>query len=324
MDDMNREDFGRLLKEVFRAVFIGILIFAAMVIYIFQSSAYAWEKKLENQEIEAQRRLLDQQIAKASIVGVYAWVNHWVDPISQARTADKLEPNVEYIVGPLLMYDRNYLEHDLTAEQYDELKHIYSFTRYMIDHEDDPYYADPIFTFSYSGYVHVRYSIDSSDGWLICAPTARGLKTNNYQYIPSENIAEPGCSGCGQGMTSVIVPANGRNGLEVNIDNAEISEEMRPYNYCISERLGDVYKNIPEELSDRTRKIYTSHLIVEAYKEDPRVAGANRRPVVTFMIRIRSYGEWDLKKEEYDQAVFSVPDLTSEEYSPKITVELVI
>lgn len=313
MEGTDRDDYAKMLKEAYRGVVIGIFVFASMVAYIFWSSSYAWQQKQRRLELAAQQRIA-AQLAKLSDVGVYAWVNNWeviggAEGVYELRDIEKLQLGTEYKVGRLRMYDVNLR---------------YGFNQVMPNVDDDIFYVDPIITFAYNGFIHVKYSIDSDEGWFVYGETRTGLKTGTYQYIPDEELTTPERDGWGENMMSVRLPANGQNNFEVNVNDKNVSEAMRDYNYYIDEKLGEAYSGVPTEYANRTRRVHTSHLIVEVYKEDPRVKGAKKTtPELTFKIRIRSYGEWDLTDEEYRKLIFDVPALTERDYAPRTTAELV-
>ncbi|MCI8388086.1 MAG: hypothetical protein HFE63_06415 [Clostridiales bacterium] len=316
MNDSERSKYGELLKEMYRDIFIFVLIFAAAVAYIFWSSAHQWNEQQKRALEMEQQRKIQAQINRASIVGVYSWVNYWeiVDVnkrgVYEYREVEKLEPGVEYRVGKLRMYDVN-----LRA----------GYNQIMLNSDDEARYIDPIITFAYNGFVHFKTSLDMDGSWLNYGPTDKADKTETWEFWASEERSDDTLEGWGQGMTSVRVPVNGINGYEVNINDERVSEEMRTYNYYIDERFGDIYENVPEEYADRTRRVWISHLKVEAYSQDPRLKmTANKIPVVTFTLKFRSYGAWDLTEEEYQSLIFAVPAITEYEYAPVVTVELII
>ncbi|MBQ8510268.1 MAG: hypothetical protein IJ493_10220 [Clostridia bacterium] len=312
MEDMTRSEYGKMLKEIFRDVGIIVLVFVAMVVYVFQSSAHQWNLKIKADEAAAAAKA-EAAAMKASVISVYAWVNDW-GLVNEERSLEKLKAGVEYTVGQLRQFDVN-----------DKDTHKTGFNSVRFIPDDDKTYVDPIITFAYANFIHVQYSIDSGAGWMTYGETARGLKTNNLQYLPAEELSNEDRDGWGQGMMTVRVPANGTNNIAVNVTDTSVSESLRDYNYFVDEKLGDVYSGVPEEYSNHTRRIWTSHLIVKAWASDPRVKGAvTERPVATIKIRIRYYGAWDLTQEEYDSIVHSAPGITQKEYTPKTTIELIV
>ena len=113
----------------------------------------------------------------------------------------------------------------------------------------------------------------------------------------------------------------------------EISEAMREYNYITTERLGSEFLNVPEEFADRERKVYTSHIIIEGWKNDPREWRTNGNskalyltPEVTIILRIKHYGRWDVTKEEFESMRYKVSEFSKRdfrEFSPYTTLEYV-
>lgn len=72
--------------------------------------------------------------------------------------------------------------------------------------------------------------------------------------------------------------------------------------------------------------IHLDHTIYTVRPTDKRLPKEERgpnTPETTFKVRIRYYGAWDLSKAEYDEAVFTAPDMSLVDYSPTITAELV-
>lgn len=66
-------------------------------------------------------------------------------------------------------------------------------------------------------------------------------------------------------------------------------------------------------------------IVVDAYKVDPREAGnGGAKPEVSFLLRIRHYGNWDITQEEYDELIFIIPDISGRNASEYTTIELVI
>ena len=312
MHESERAEFGKMLLDVFRGLVIGIVVFALMVTAIFLSSEYEWNQQVKRLELEKKRIQLEQ-IAKADVVGVYAWVNEWgtgFGAIGEERHVEKLVPGVEYIVGQLRKYDVN----EFTG-----------FNNIKMDPDDDMRYMYPVVTFNYSGWVNFRHSINNGSGWLYYGPTAKGLKTGNWQYLPSEDNYEADASGWGNGATSLSCAVNGRDNLYVNLHDKSISDDMRRYNYCTTLTLGELFENVPEKYADREREIWISHIVVDAYNVDPREAGnGGAKPEVSFLLRIRHYGNWDITQEEYDELIFIIPDISGRNASEYTTIELVI
>ena len=109
MHESERAEFGKMLLDVFRGLVIGIVVFALMVTAIFLSSEYEWNQQVKRLELEKKRIQLEQ-IAKADVVGVYAWVNEWERfdkglGVNEVRSIIKLKPGIEYRVGQLRMFD---------------------------------------------------------------------------------------------------------------------------------------------------------------------------------------------------------------------------
>lgn len=312
MHESERAEFGKMLLDVFRGLLIGIVVFALMVTAIFLSSEYEWNQQVKRLELEKKRIQLEQ-IAKADVVGVFAWVNEWgtgFEAIGEERHVEKLVPGVEYIVGQLRKYDVN----EFTG-----------FNNIKMDPDDDMRYMYPVVTFNYSGWVNFRYSIDNGSGWLYYGPTAKGLKTGNWQYLPSEENYEGDASGWGTGATSLSCAVNGRDNLYVNLHDMSVSDDLRGYNYLTTMKLGELSENVPAEYAGREREVWTSHIVVDAYKVDPREAGnGDVKPEVSFLLRIRHYGNWDITQEEYDELIFIIPDISGRNASEYTTIELVI
>ena len=320
------DDIRNSITEFWRAVLIALLAFAAMVIYIFASSALEWKHEQERLELIAKQKIA----AKVGKVSVYSFVNKWemadvgVRGTDQTRQAMKLEPGVEYDTGRLRYYNVN-----------DEMATIHGFDHVMEVVTDDPVYVDPIITVQYSKFIHVKYSIDGGDGWLTSGPTRKGIKNDIWLYtLPDEGVESNALrDGWGEKSLTFQVPINGLNGLEVNIDSTDVSKEMRGYNYITTERLGDEYFNVPSELADRTRKVYTSHVIIEGWRSDPREWKTNGKssaltptPEITVLVRIKHYGEWDITKEEYESVRYTVSGFANQnnrEVSPYTTIEYV-
>ena len=67
------DDIRNSITEFWRAVLIALLAFAAMVIYIFASSALEWKHEQERLELIAKQKIA----AKVGKVSVYSFVNKW-------------------------------------------------------------------------------------------------------------------------------------------------------------------------------------------------------------------------------------------------------
>ena len=316
---------GALLWSFWKAVFIAVGGFAVMIFCIFESSAYTWRSEQKRLEIAAEKKM-QVLIDKMSVVGVYTWKDSEDrSDDGEKRSAEKMEVGTEYRIGAHQIYDRNRKDREYTAEDYERLGDRFFHNCFMIDPNDDTYFADPVITFIYANYLDIKFSIDNDEGVYEFGPTAVGTKTGNYKYIPGEASGSASKSSFTKGPTTVKVVANGTGGVSVNVDDTTISEDMRQYNYVTTERLADVYPGVDKKYADRTREVSTCHLIISAYKNDPR-GKANRgpnTPETTFKVRIRYYGAWDLSKAEYDEAVFTAPDMSLVDYSPTITAELV-
>ena len=318
------DDIRNSITEFWRAVLIALLAFAAMVIYIFASSALEWKHEQERLELIAKQKVAE----KVGKVSVYAFVNQWDfdEPTKQERVLLNLVVGKEYEIGRLRYYDVN-----------DEETNALGFDHVREEASDSPDYLNPVVTAQYSKFIHVKYSIDNGSGWLISGPTRKGIKTDEWLYtLPEEDQRDTSDSGEGWGEKSLTfsLPINGLDGVEVNIDSADISEEMRGYNYIVTERLGDAYGNVPEEYADRTRKVYTSHVIIEGWRTDPREWKTNGNtkaltptPEITVLVRIRHYGEWDLTKDEYESMRYKVNEFSStrfyHDYSKHTTITYV-
>ena len=318
----DEEDIGSVLWEVWKAALIAVFACACLVMGIFLSQKISWkqeQKRLEIRAMQRQQAILD----KKKVIDVWTW-GHDFDLYKdgELRELKKMDFDMEYRTGELLMYDRGYDDrsNEMTPEEYDKLKHIYGFNQYRPRDDEDGYYADPILTFVSQYFLHVRYSADTG-GDMVWGKTDAGLKTGTLKYISSEeNVGE-----CwSKSPISVKVSTNGMNGLEVGENDERIDEALRGYNTITYQKLSEAYPSVPEEYAGRTRPIYTSRVIVEAYKEDPRkIEAKETKPISTISIIIRRYGDWDLKKAEYDECVFVAPDMTQLEYSPYTSVELV-
>ena len=321
----DQESVGVLLWSFWKAVLIAVGGFALMIFFIFESSAYTWRSEQKRLEIAAQRKV---QIAvdKMGVVGVYTWKDSedYSDD-GEKRSVEKMQVGTEYRVGTHKIFDRNRKDREYTEEDYERLGDTFFHNSFMLDPNDDTYFADPVITFVYANYLDIKFSIDNDEGVYEYGATAVGTKTGNYKYVPEETTSSGSRSSFTKGPTTVKVVANGTGGVSVNIDDKTISEDMRQYNYVTTERLADVYPGVDSKYADRTREVSTCHLLISAYKNDPH-GKANRgstAPETTFKVRIRHYGAWDLTKAEYDEAIFSAPAMTSVEYAPMTTVELV-
>lgn len=322
--DGNEESTGRRILEFWRSAFLTVLAFALMVAGIFITSSMSWRAKMSKSELEAKKRE-EEKADSSRLIQIYTWGHeHDIYHDGEQRVLTRMEPGEEYRIGALLKYDRGWNDRTFHGagedKDYDKLKHIYGFNQYRTDTDDDPYYADPIFTFTGKCFLRIKFSIDSTDGRFICGETERGLKTGNLKYIPSDEMLDAPENECsGSSPLSVKLSANGMGGTRVDTTNGDVSDAMRQYNTIVPERLGDVYANIPEKYADRTREIFTCRLFVDAYSEDPRHGST----AFSFSIIIRRYSEWELTKAEYDEILPEAPDISGIEYSPKLTAELV-
>ena len=316
------DDIRNSIVEFWRAVLIALAAFTAMVIYIFASSALEWKHEQERLELLAKQKIA----AKVGKVSVYAQINSWgslslnQELTLQYREAQKLEIGTEYEIGRKRYYDVN-----------DEETNDLGFDHVRFDIADDPDYLSPVLTVQYPKFIHVRSSIDSS--WMKSGLTRKGAKTGEWLYtLPVDDEREISMTGDAWGEQTITVtfPINGVD-LDVNIDDVTISGEMRGYNYIVTEKLGEHYLNVPAEYSDRTRKIYTSHVIIEGWRSDPRdwKTNGNSRaltptPEVTVIVRIKHYGEWDVTKEEFEEMRYKVNAFSStrfdHSYSPHTTI----
>ncbi len=315
------DDIRRSIAEFWRAVLFALLAFAGLVVYIFASSALEWKGEQKRLEMAAAQKAIEKQ----NRISVYAFVNTWalglggVRGDTQFRNVEKLEVGEEYMIGRRVIYD----EKDLRTNKYG-FDHV---TPLVTDVED---FSDPVITIQYAKFIHVKYSIDGGNGWLLSAPTARGIKTGAYSYtLPERSECDTTSKrdGWGEKSLTFTVPINGLNNVVANIDSKDVSEEMRGYNYIVTEKLSERYSDIPAEFADRTRKIYTSHVIVEGWRSDPRVwksaSAAVPVPEITVILRIKHYGEWDLTKEEYESLRYKVGEFSSEnhrDFSPYSTL----
>lgn len=321
------DDIRKSIIEFWRAVLISLLAFSAMVVYIFASSKIAWKREQERLELIAKQKAVE----KMNKITVSAFVNGWTmgsqsDRGSmQNRYRVQLTPGNIYEIGRLREYDST-----------DEEKNIYGFDHVIEVTTDDPILSDPVITVQYAKLIHVKYSIDGGNGWLISGPMRMGLKTGEYLYtLPEEDECEITNSrdGWGEKSLTFTVPINGLNNIEVNINSPEISEAMREYNYITTERLGSEFLNVPEEFADRERKVYTSHIIIEGWKNDPRDWRTNGNskalyltPEVTIILRVKHYGRWDVTKGEFESMRYKVSDFSNRdfrEFSPYTTLEYV-
>lgn len=324
-----KDSTGRIIIEFWRSVLLTVLAFAVMVAGIFMTSSMSWRKKQSRLEIEVKKQE-EEKPDYSRLVQVYTWGHDFdIYRDGEQRVLTRMEPGEEYRIGALLKYDRGWNDRTFHGvgedKDYDKLKHIYGFNQYRIDTNDDPYYADPIFTFTGKCFLRIKFSIDSTDGRFICAETGRGLKTGNLKFIPSDEMLDTPENECfGSSPLSVKLSANGMGGTRVGTTNGDVSDAMRQYNTIVPERLGDVYANIPEKYADRTREIFTCRLFVDAYSKDPRHGStAGGGTVFSFSIIIRRYSEWELTKAEYDEILPETPEISGMEYSSKLTAELV-
>lgn len=309
--------------EFWRAVLIMFTAFAAIVVYIFTSSALEWKHKQERLELLAQQKIA----AKVGQVSVYAFVNNWgginQDPTIQYRKAVKLEQGVEYEVGRKRYYDVS-----------DEETNKLGFDHVRMDQSDEIDYILPVLTVQYSKFIHVRSSLDNS--WMESGYTQKGAKTGEWLYtLPVKDEREISIEGdaWGEKTLTVTFPVNGID-LDVNIDSTDISDELRKYNYIVTEKLGEQYENVPAEYADRTRKVYTSHVLIEGWRTDQRdrragnsEKGLTPTPEVTVLVRIKHYGNWDLTKDEFESMRYKVSEFSStrfnHDYSSRTTMTYV-
>lgn len=315
-------DIRDAIVGFWKTVLLAMLAFAAMVVYIFVSSALQWKHEQRLLALAAQQK----EMARLAKVGVCAWVNDWeiadkgVRGVNQVRSLKRLEAGVEYEVGRLRYYDVN-------------LKR--GFDQVMEVGTDDPVYVYPLITVRYANFIHVRYSVDGGAGWMMSGGTRRGIKIDDWTYtLPEEYETNDTRDGWAEQSLTFSVSVNGREGIEVGAGSELVSEAMRPYNMIETVRLGDVYNNVPEQYADRTRNICTSHVIIECWKSDPRVRRADGdpdkvyspTPELTVKLRIRSYGEWDITAEEFESMRYKVlefSDRNLREFSPYVTVEFI-
>ena len=247
------DDIRNSIVEFWRAVLIALAAFTAMVIYIFASSALEWKHEQERLELLAKQKIA----AKAGKVSVYSFINVWemadvgIRGTTQYRRDSKLDVGVEYETGRLRYYNVN-----------DESGNIRGFDHVLDVATDDPTYIEPLITVQYAKFIHVKYSIDGGDGWLIGGPTRKGLKTGEWLYtLPEETESNISRDAWGEKSLTIRVPVNGLNGLAVNIDSTEVSTPMRGYNYITIERFGDKFLHL-RYLAGQRR-----HAVVEAPPE---------------------------------------------------------
>lgn len=321
---MNDHDNIRTsIIEFWKAVLLALLAFCVIVVYVFVSSALDWKHEQERLELLARQKAAE----KVNRIGVYSFINTWemadvgLRGTNQIRHASQLDFGTEYETGRLRYYD--------TRET------PYGFDHVLEVSTDDPTYINPIITVKYAKFINVKYSIDCENSYILSSEVQRGLKTDELLYTLSADPESVDLKegAWGKGAITFTVPINGINGLEVNIDSADISEDMRKYNYIITERLGDQYYNVPEKFADRTRKVYTSHVIIEGWSSDPRewkTNGSSKaltpRPEITVLVRIKYYGKWDMTEAEYESIRFSVSgfaDMNNREFSPYTTIEYI-
>lgn len=315
------DDIRSSIIDFWKAVLLAVVAFAVIVVYVFVSCALDWKHEQERLELLAKQKAVE----KVGKITAVAFVNTWnmadvgILGVDQKRTAEPLNIGEEYYVGALRYYDTS------DGAVFD---HVLEVT------PDDPTFTNPVITVGYSKYIHVKYSIDGGDGsYLISGETDVGDKTGERLYTivtDGEVYNDPLDGAWGEGVMTFTIPINGLNGLEVNIDSEDISEDMRQYNYIVTERLGDVYSDAPSEYADRIRKVYTSHVIVEGWKSDPRERRDGKSlaptPEVSVLIRIKHYGEWDLTADEFDLLKFKISEfsnINNRKFSPYTTIEYV-
>ncbi|MBE6612614.1 MAG: hypothetical protein E7632_08985 [Ruminococcaceae bacterium] len=293
MDDMTREEYGKMLLEIWRDVFIGILVCIGIVFAIFQSSRISHEREIKRQEIKA------REAALAVSTNITAWA-HINKPeyyegrfLAEYRELEKLAPGEEYIVGQLRRFDRNRLT---------------GFVNVMPDPDDDAIFHNPALTFHYRNYLHIETSLD--DSWLVVGPTATAGKLKEYTYLPDATDDPMAAEGWGKGMTSVYIPVNGR-------DNVAVTDGE--YNYCITEKFSDLYTDAAGNAPDWTRKVWVSHIFVTAYNQNPLdKKSQNPEPVAALTLRVKYYEQWDVSEEEFKKYQISDYNFTSH-----VTVEIV-
>ena len=311
--------------EFWRAALSAILIFALMVTGIFISSKVAWKKEQERLELYARQKAIE----KLGRVEVSAFVNGWNPGSRSDRASDQkryrvvLSPGAVYEIGRLREYDSTDVEKD-----------EYGFDHVIQVATDDPMFYDPVITVRYANLIHVKYSVDNGSGWLVYGPTRRGIKGGEYLWtLPEgeERDSTDKCDGWLQKAITFTFPINGTARLAVESGDESVSEDMRGYNSIETERLGDVYTNVPEKFADRTRQVYTSHIFIEAWRADPRDWRTNGHsnklvptPEITILLRFRHYGVWNVTKDEYESMRYKVDEFSSldfREFSPYSTIE---
>ena len=107
MQDMNREEFGRALREAWLSVLCIAAISAVTVVAIFYGSKMSYQKEVERLEIQKARAAM----AASPTISAWAHVNkpEFVDGrfLSEFREVEALSPGTEYVVGRLREFDRN-------------------------------------------------------------------------------------------------------------------------------------------------------------------------------------------------------------------------
>ena len=288
MQDMNREEFGRALREAWLSVLCIAAISAVTVAAIFYGSKMSYQKEVERLEIQKARAAM----AASPTISAWAHVNkpEFVDGrfLSEFREVEALSPGTEYVVGRLREFDRN--------------SGCRSHDHFIYDKQDDALYAEPILTFHYRKLLHFTCTL--GDGWLHPGATQEWRRTGAYTYLPGKTDTADAMEGWGSGMSSVVLPI------------PELSE--MPGAVLETERLGDFAPDVPEELAERTREIWSYDVTVTAYNADPRdKKNTDAKPVTSMTVRVRSYGTWDLTCDEYYRCRIS-----NYNYAPHITVEI--
>ena len=313
------------IVEFWQAVLMAALTFAVMVTCVFVTSKVAWKREQERLELMEKQK----QVEKMNKINVITFVNGWTIGMQsdrgsmQMRCRTILRPGSVYEIGRLREYD------SLDVE-----KNEVGFDHVIEVNTDDANFLNPVITVRYPKLIHVKYSIDGGGGWMISGPTRKGLKTSEYLYtLPDESECETSmkAEGWGEKALTFTVPINGLDKLEENINSSAVSKDMRGYNYITTERLGSEFLNVPAEYADRERKVYTSHVIIEGWKRDPRDWRTNGHtrlqtpmPEVTILLRIKHYGRWDVTKEEYESMRYKVNEFSNRdfrEFSPYTTLE---
>ncbi len=292
---MDREEYGKMLREVYLNVLIGIVASVAIVMGIFYSSKVSYEFDIREQELRRQQA----EMARNPTIAAWTLENkpeYWEGIfISEYRELAKMESGEEYIVGQLRELDR-------------EGWRSSGFTMTLYDRNDEVRWHYPPLTFHYRNYLHIECSL--SEQWLTVGPTAMAPKSKQYLYYPEETDSADAKEGWGQGMTSVYLP------VKDTFDERYFDDA---YNYIEEERLGDVYEGIPEAYADRTRRVWVYHMFATAYNEDPRdKKSQDINEIAKITVRVRYYDAWDLSEQE-----FTGLPISDYNFAPHLTVELV-